>query len=483
MTEHQQAVRVDDAPRLRGNLGVPAITLMVVAAAAPLGVMAGGAPLAIGLGNGTGAAGTFALVAIAMLLFAVALAAMSRKITNSGAFYAYVGHGLGPATGMAAAAISWLTYTSIQFGICAFMGVNTSAVVTVFGGPDIPWWVFTLIGVAVIAVLGYNKIDLTAKVLGIALALEVLVVIIVDIVVLAHGGDHGISATGLTPSTIFPSASSFAISAMLCGTAFIGFEATAVYRDEATDPDRTVPRATYLAIVFIGLFYCLSTWIISQGWPAAELQDASLQGAPYLLGPAERWVGTLLSDGIQILVATSLFACALSLHNILARYNHVLGRSGVLHSSLGSVHPRHGSPHTASALTTVVTLVLFVVAFGFGLDPVTEIFGWFAGLAALGFFTLLGLTCLSTVVFFARTATTEKPWQTRILPSVGFVALLGLVLVTFWYFPDLVGKEPGFAYSMALAVPVFAAVGAGAAVWLRRNRPERYANVVALTQN
>ncbi len=35
--------------------------------------------------------------------------------------------------------------------------------------------------------------------------------------------------------------------------AFIGFEATAIYREEARTPNRTVPRATYVAVGFLGL--------------------------------------------------------------------------------------------------------------------------------------------------------------------------------------------------------------------------------------
>ena len=40
--------------RLRGNLGVPSIVFMVVAAAAPLGVIGGVVPLGIASGNGAG---------------------------------------------------------------------------------------------------------------------------------------------------------------------------------------------------------------------------------------------------------------------------------------------------------------------------------------------------------------------------------------------------------------------------------------------
>ena len=41
---------------------------------------------------------------------------------------------------------------------------------------------------------------------------------------------------------------------------FIGFEATAIFRDEAHDPHRTIPRATYVALIIIGVFYTLSCW-------------------------------------------------------------------------------------------------------------------------------------------------------------------------------------------------------------------------------
>lgn len=45
----------DTEPRLHGRLGAVAIVFMVVAAAAPLTVIGGNMPLAMGLGNGAGA--------------------------------------------------------------------------------------------------------------------------------------------------------------------------------------------------------------------------------------------------------------------------------------------------------------------------------------------------------------------------------------------------------------------------------------------
>ncbi|MDT3395068.1 APC family permease [Streptomyces sp. B1866] len=466
---------------LRGTLGTGQVALMVVAAAAPLAVVSAPAPLAVALGNGPGAAGTFLLVAAAMLLFTVSMSALAPYVRSSGAFYAYVGHGLGPVPGLAAAGVSWLTYTVIQWCVCAYLGVQCDAVVRLLGGPDGPWWLYTLLGVAVIAVLGHLRIDLSARVLGAALALEVGGVLAVDLGVLVQGGAEGIHATGFTPGAVFPGGSAFAVSAMLCATAFLGFETTAVFRDEARDPDRTVPRATYLAICFIGLFYALSTWLVCLAWPGGELARVSVQGAPFLLGAARGFVGGTLSDILQVLLTTSLFACALSLHNVLARYDHVLARSGVLPAALGRVHRRHASPYVASAFTALVTLAAFGVMVPLGLDPVTGIVAPGNGLAALGFLVLLCLTCLSALVFFARAGTGGRPWRTRVWPAFGFLALAALAAVTYRHFPALVGKDPAVAHALAAAFPLAALAGAARAGWLRRRRPERYARVLALT--
>ena len=48
--------------------------------------------------------------------------------------------------------------------------------------------------------------------------------------------------------------------------AFMGFESTVLYRQEARDPERTIPRATYTAVIFMGLFYCLVVWAIIQAF-------------------------------------------------------------------------------------------------------------------------------------------------------------------------------------------------------------------------
>ena len=87
---------ISGANQLRKNsLGLIAVTFMVISAAAPLTGVAGAVPIAFLLGNGTGIPATFLLMTLIMLAFSAGYVAMSRHVTNAGAFYAYAARGLG----------------------------------------------------------------------------------------------------------------------------------------------------------------------------------------------------------------------------------------------------------------------------------------------------------------------------------------------------------------------------------------------------
>ncbi|MGO7983758.1 hypothetical protein ACC691_38605, partial [Rhizobium johnstonii] len=80
---------------LTGRLGVGSIVFLVVAAAAPLTVIGGGFPVGVLIGNGVGAPSMFAVGGVILLFFAVGLSTMSKYLAKPGAFFTYVGYGLG----------------------------------------------------------------------------------------------------------------------------------------------------------------------------------------------------------------------------------------------------------------------------------------------------------------------------------------------------------------------------------------------------
>ena len=91
-----QATAASHDPGLsRRVLGVPSITLMIIAASAPLTVVAGGVTTSFAVTGSLGVPLGFVLIAVILTLFAVGYTAMGRYVTNAGAFYAYVSQGLG----------------------------------------------------------------------------------------------------------------------------------------------------------------------------------------------------------------------------------------------------------------------------------------------------------------------------------------------------------------------------------------------------
>ncbi|MDV3127030.1 APC family permease [Mycobacterium sp. 21AC1] len=413
------------AGKLRGNLGVPAIVLMVVAAAAPLSTIGGNVPIGMVLGETTGIPVAFLVAGVIFLLFAASFVAMSKYVTDTGAFYAYIQKGLGRAAGAGAAVLALPAYMATLLGVSAYDGVILAGLIERFDGPAIPWWVLTGVVLAIVGWLGYRDIDLSAKVLGIFLVSEVAILVVLDLVIVIQGGEQGITGDSFTPQGI---AGGFGIALLYALWGFVGVEATAVFRDEAKDPDRTVPRATYWAVGIVASFYAFSSWALIEGNGGPDaVQAAKDDPDNFMVNTAQQYLGMLGRDLTTGFWFISVFACALAFHNICSRYAFVLGRSGVLPKRFGRVHGRHGSPANASILISVLSFVIMAILAGLKLDPVLQIFGPLGGLGILGLAILWLLTTISVVIFFSRRGGSPR---IVVLASIATLALAAaLVLV------------------------------------------------------
>lgn len=469
---------------LRGSLGVTAIVFMVVAAASPLTVVGGAAPLGILIGNGVGYPALYAVSAVILLLFAVGLAAMTRHVPRPGAFFTYIGYGLGRPSGLAAAWTAMLTYTTIQVAVYGYIGYLLGITVVSVGGPDLPWWLYALAAVALVGVLGYRHIDLSSKVLGVLLIAEVAIVLVLVAAVVVDGGPEGLSLAPFEPSNVI--SGSPGVGLMFAIAAFIGFEATAIFRDEARDPDRTIPRATYGAVIGIGVFYTLSAWGLIMAWGPAGIMDAAAENpGTLMLRTVAIYLGAVGEVLVNVLLLTSMFACVLSFHNVLTRYQHAMSAAGVLPDRLSGVHARHLSPHVSSIVQTATAGVLLAVFAVLGLDPLLQVFTWFSGVATVAIVALMAVTSIAVIVYFARNRADRRAWNTIVAPALGFAGLAACAVVIVAYFPVMVGDvdadgAPVFGavtwslLALAVVVPAFGYVQGA---WIRRRRPAAYAKL------
>jgi amino acid transporter len=465
------APATSEGRRLNGHLGPVGIVFMVVAAAAPLTVIGGNMPLAMGLGNGAGAPVGFVIAALVLLVFSIGFVTMTPYVPEAGAFFSYVTVGLGERMGKGIAVVALIAYTAIQIGIYGYIGWAISDTVNHYGGPAIPWPVYAFAVLAIVAVLGYRHIELSAKVLGVALALEIGIVVILDVAMVANPGPAGVTFASFDPGVFTQGTIGIAILFALTG--FIGFEATAVFRDEARDPEHTIPRATYAAVIIIGAFYAITVWAfvvaIGPDQVTAVAQKTLDGDGNMLLDTTGDMLGTVGRDIVNVLLLTSLFACVLSFHNVIARYQFVLAGKGLLPARLAKVHDDHESPSFSSLVQTVTAIVIVAILAIFGIDPLVGVFGSMAGVATVGMVTLMLTTSIAVLVFFVRNPerASGRTWTTRIAPALAVLGLLGSLWLVLSNFTLVTGGSA--TLSTVLAAIPFVGLIVGFLAW----RPSR----------
>lgn len=457
-----QAAQSSEKRRLDGKLGVSSIVFMVIAAAAPITVVGGNTPIAIGKGPGDGAPLGFLIAALVMALFSVGFVTMTPYVKDAGAFFSYVATALGSGAGIATAFTALVTYYGIQIGCYGYIGWAINDLVVAFGGPQVHWTIYSFAMFAVVAFVGYHNIDVSSKFLAVALVCEIGIVCVLDFAVLSNGGPEGIPWHSFSASNL--TAPNFGIAVLYALTGFIGFESTAVYRDEAKNPTRTIPIATYTAVAIIGLFYMVSSWALVTGAGASKAGEVAMKtvdgNANMMIDIAGEYAGVVVQDVMQVLLVTSVFACVLSFHNIISRYQFTLANSGVLPAGLGVAHEKHNAPSRSSLVTTAVGVAIMIGFVISGLDPVGGVFGYGGAVATCGMMILMLVSSVSVLVFFMRHRDLHvNLLASRIIPAVAIVGLAACMWLVLSNFTMVTGK--GLAISIALASIPFAAFAIG----------------------
>lgn len=459
--------------RLSGRMGMASLVLSVLAFSAPIVSVSGYIPFTI-IFAGQAAPVAFAAGTVLLTIFSVGYIAMTRTLPTPGAFYAYITSGLGKVAGLGAAYLAVIAYMAILAGVYVFAGITATSLVASFGGPDTPWWFWSLVGWALVGSLGYFHIELSAKVLSVVMVLEVTLVMIFNVATLAKGGAEGLSLSPLNPVEF--AKGDMPVAMVFVVMVFIGFEATALYRDEVKSPDTTVPRSTYLAVIFIGALYTLSCYALVSAYGGAAVDTASNEPASMFGNAIGHFVAPAFTQIAFLLIATSTIAALLSIHNVIARYVHNLGADHALPPYLARVHDRHKSPHTASTTTAVVVAIGLLPFLLAGTDP-SVLYGQLAGLGSTGILALMALVSLAVIVWFRRRPELRlqfTSWKVVVAPFIAFAALSLVIVLVIVHFELVVGGDAGQSLGLLLILGAALLLGIAAAVFFRFSRPAIY---------
>ncbi|MEU0059194.1 APC family permease [Streptomyces sp. NPDC006334] len=468
--------------RLKPNaVGLLGVVFMAVATAAPITAMTGNVPFMVSAGNGIGAPASYLVAMVVLAIFSVGFTSMAKHITSTGAFYGFISYGLGRTIGLASGLLATFAYVVFEPALIGIFSTFATDTLKDQTGVDIPWWAFAALMLAINAAGTWFGVSVAEKLLVVLLATEVTILAAMAISVALHGGGpDGFSLDPVNPVNAFHGTSA-GLGLFFAFWSWVGFESTAMYGEESRSPKKIIPKGTMISVLGVGVFYVFVSWMAITGTGEADAVKVATENPLALFfNPTEQYVGHWAVVVMQWLMITGSLACGMAFHNCAARYMYALGREGVLPSlqnTLGRTHAKHGSPHIAGLVQTVVTAVLLIAFWAADKDPYTGTYVLLAILGTMAILIVQAVCSFAVLVYFRKNHPESRHWfRTLAAPLIGGVAMLTVVALLVSNMGAAAGTESGSLVLKATPwlVGLVAALGIGYAQYLKRRYPARY---------
>ncbi|MDP9255630.1 MAG: APC family permease [Actinomycetota bacterium] len=435
----------------RNALGLPQVLFCIVTGCAPIAAMLFNDYWAV-YGGGWAAPSAFIMATLAFTVFSVGYVAMARRVTAAGGFYSFTSHGFGQSAGMGVALLIAACYTLFAAGVTGVTAYFANATFNDWFSVDIPVWVWEFGTLAIMLALAYFHIELTAKILGVFLAVEVTALLVFAFATLFQP-KHGLVLDSLLPWNFFDSTGNGTKAAFKTATvgagffgafwSWIGFEMAPNYAEESRNPKKIMGPATYISVIGLGVLYTFVCWMLVVAYgkagiiPGIQAQAAG-DVASVFYPATDRAMGlniggeSILTRAFELTIVTGSFACQLAFFNTATRYFFSMGREGVLPRSLGRTHPVHHSPVNASALVGVFSALImggFLLYNSSALGALFFLGTWVPMMGNMGILSVMALVSVAIIRYFATTAREEQHWWTTIVAPI--LAAAAMVVATY----------------------------------------------------
>jgi amino acid transporter len=321
--------------------------------------------LALGVATATSAAAgsagaatpwAYIVAGVGCLCLASVIARFAARMASAGGVYTYIARGLNPNGGFIG---GWLYGTAFAVGISFVLAIGAVTMSTVFAAHTSwspSWFQCFLILLGGLLAFAFFDIRLSTRTQLFFGAATVVAILILAVIVLAKGGDSGVTIQPLNPARL-PSTHGLFLAVVFAFTGFIGFEAAAVLGEEAGNPRRAIPRAIVTAAVVAVVWYVFITWTMSVGFGVSNAGKWAQNPTP-LDALGSRYAGTWLSVLVDVAVIVSAFIASLAGVHLTARTFFAMAREGGLPRLLAWTHPRFKTPWAGIALSLLITFVL-----------------------------------------------------------------------------------------------------------------------------
>jgi amino acid transporter len=406
----------------RRYLGFTEVLGQSVANDGPSLAIATGAGL-VAIDAGAGTTWVFVAATVAIVLVALNLSNLAKRLASAGSLYEFARQGLGNLGGflvgwalmlgyICGAMFSVIAVWVYLTGFLADSNVDSSAA---------GWGVLTVVVAGLLAgALAFRSIRLSTRLqLGLEAA-SILVILILAIVILVKNGatfDHAqwtAKGTDLHGMILgFP----------LAILSFVGFESSASLGMEAKRPFSQIPRSVLGTAIGIGVFFIFLSYVQLAGFHAHG-KDIATSSAPLNDLASFYGVGTL-GQAVSAGVVVSAFGIALACINAAARIALTMSSDGLLPRVFARTHPTHRTPAINIIIAAALVIIIPAALLGAHKDPI-------AMLTYIGEYTALGLliaylgVCVATPFFLART--NALGIGSIIIAILGTVAVLAMII-------------------------------------------------------
>ena len=341
----EQAERVDHQ-WVRG-IGIPALTANIISSTIGAGIFV--LPAAMSRALGPAAPVAFVCCAIAMVLFVTCFAIAGSRVSLTGGLYAYVEVAFGRYVGFLAGVLYGITALGAVAGVVNVL-VNSIVIVAPFLGSGVMRIIVMIVVYGSLVVINVRGVRGGAGAVTVVTFAKLL-----PLLLFVCAGIFFIHPANLT-WTAWPGSKSLGDAVILLIFAFVGIEVALIPSGEVKNPERTVPRSAYLALVITTIIYIMIQ-LVAQGTLGVDL--ANYKDAP-LAEAAAKFLGNIGRTILLAGAAVSAFGFVTS--DILSspRIIFAFGRDGALPAWFAHVHPRYRSPDVAIVTYAVLAFALSI---------------------------------------------------------------------------------------------------------------------------
>jgi amino acid transporter len=457
-------------------LSLPDVIAQSVGFMGPVFASAFVIPLVVGVisasGKGGGVAAPVSVLIAAVGVFGLSwiVATYARDIHAAGSLYDYVTRGLGERVGTAA---GWLYYGGVVVLTSVLLllmgGYLQSTIAAEFSVNPLPSWAWTLLLIALIAVILYFGVRLSTRSQLTLALVSIIVVTIFFVTVIVKLG----SANSLKPFN--PSSAADGWSGIFFGVLygvllFVGFETAANLAEETPNPRREVPVAVLTTAGIATVFYVLAAYVEVAGFHYDLKTLTAAAGAPlFALGAPQSaggYGGTWIDRLLELVVLLDMMAVAIGCAVSATRGIFAMARDRRIPGQLAIVSKRHGSPFGATLFVVgaaVATVLVNQFWTGlFALPQTPHYFALFAWGSTFGGFALVVVYLLMSVGSLRSYASSERRVSVIISAVIGILITGGAIYGSFYKVTSPTIWAPWFALGLF-------AIGL-ASTWVMRSR-------------